>query len=147
MTSGASHALDVGLLLEEKMMSPRPFRFRRRTFSISFFALTLIAWLGPISTARAQFSYGYDSFVGYPQSQSYWNGVGYSGVYTDMSTQVHAAGSPEPYRGLAPYHQPPYGQFGRPYALSYQGRPAPVATAPPRAVVRRRGLLGKARGR
>ncbi len=103
----------------------------------------------PTSSARAQYSYGYDSFVGYPQSASFWNGAGYSGVYTDMSTQVHAAGTVEPYRGVAPYTQPPFGSFGS-NGLTYiprQPAVAPRANQAVRVVPRRRLVFGNARPR
>ena len=126
-------------------MNPRKFRLRMRILALSAFAC-----IGPISSTQAQFSLGYDSFVGYPQSQSYWAASGYSTPYTDRSTQVHAAGTAEPYRGLAPYIEPPYGQYGRANGLPVYGRPAAVAPVPARAVapvVRRRGLFGRMRGR
>ena len=148
-------------------MNPRIFRLRMRILPL--FALSAFACIGPTSSARAQFSQGHDSFVGYPQSQSYWAASGYSTPYTDQSTQVHAAGTPEPYRGLAPYIEPPYGQYGRANGLAINGRPATVATVPARAAVpvvrwrgagevigsaravapvaRRRGLFGRMRGR
>ena len=108
-----------------------------------------LAWLTP-SPARAQFTYGYNSVVTYPPSQAYWYGAGYSGVYTDTSTGVYVPGALAPFRGVAPYADPPFGQFARSNGLVVNARPNTVTVAPPpRPVVvqRRRGLLGRLRGR
>jgi hypothetical protein len=108
-----------------------------------------VAWLALSPAARAQYSYGHDSFVGYPQSQAYWYSAGYAGVYTDPTTGVYASGTVAPYRGVAPYMQPPYGQMGSSNGLTVYGSPYAVTNAPPRpvAVQRRRGLLARLRGR
>lgn len=128
---------------------------------LAFSAIAALSLLGPARSAKAQFSYGYDSFVNIPPAQAYWNGAGYGGPYTDPTTGVFAAGTQTPYRGLTPYMEPPYGQFGRSNGLNY-ARTAPVTTAPragaalapaPAQVrtttptVRRRGLFGRNRAR
>jgi hypothetical protein len=111
-----------------------------------------LAWLAP-SPAHAQFTYGYGSVVTYPQSAQYWYGAGYSGVYTDTSTGVFVPGSEAQFRGVAPYAQPPYNQYGSSNGLAAAtartartARTAPATTAPTRPTVvpqRRRGLLGR----
>jgi len=82
------------------------------------------------SSARAQFSYGYDSFVGYPQSQAFWYSSGYSPVYNDPTTGVFADGSVAGFRGVAPYYEPPFGQFGPVNGLNANGRPSGVTVTP-----------------
>jgi hypothetical protein len=128
--------------------TPMPPHRSRTLFGLALAAG--FAWLAPASDARAQYSYGYDSFVSYPPSATFWYNAGYSGVYTDTSTGVFADGTQAPFRGVAPYSEPPYGQFNRSNGLPYVGRTtAPAAAAPPRPAVvnRRRGLLGRVRGR
>ncbi|GAC1469641.1 MAG: hypothetical protein NVSMB9_13670 [Isosphaeraceae bacterium] len=105
--------------------------------------------LCPIA-ARAQVSYGYDSLVyGQIPAQSYYQGAGYLPVYTDPGTGVYMNGTQEPFRGVAPYEDPPYGVggLGRGNLLSTPGRRTNVL--PARQVIRprRRGRLGRMPGR
>jgi hypothetical protein len=121
----------------------------RRTFGLAL-AAGLFALL-PTSSARAQFSYGYDSFVyNVPSGASYWNAAGYSPVYTDPSTVTFPGNAVSPYRGVVPYYEPPTGTFGRPNTLSAYRPPVQgvtVAPARPAAPAPRRGLLGRIRRR
>jgi hypothetical protein len=89
--------------------------------------------LAPAPAAHAQFSYGYHSIVEYPPSQAYWNSSGFSPVYTDPTTGVTLDLQTELFRGVAPYTPPPFDQFGKTNALTYNGGKAgAVVVAPPR---------------
>lgn len=129
----------------------RPLRLRSRWGLLTVIASGL-AWLLPAGAARAQSSYGYDSFVyGAAPAQSYYANAGYSPIYSDPSTAEHAIGEQEPFRRVVPYAAPPYGMFGPSDGLTYV-YPAPANTAPARVQTqvvtpRRRGLLGRVRGR
>lgn len=111
-----------------------------------------LAWLAPVGAARAQSSYGYDSFVyGAAPAQSYYANAGYSPIYSDASTAEHAIGEQERFRRAAPYSTPPFGMFGPSDGLNY-AYPGAMNTAPARVQTqvvtpRRRGLLGRVRGR
>lgn len=131
-------------------MPPHPCRFPFPSRTLLGLAVAAgFCGLGPAPAARAQYSYGYDSFVYYPPAQTYWYSAGYSGVYTDQTTGAYLNGTQAPFRGVAPYAEPPVGQVGRGNGLTYYGRAGAVTTAPPPRVVvtRRRGLFGRVRGR
>lgn len=103
-----------------------------------------LAWMTPATPARAQFAYGYDSFMyGTPPPQTFWANAGFQSVYTDPSTGVFAGNEVTPPRTLAPYANPPYGAFQRGNGLPAVARPNPVAVGPVRrpAVRQRRGLI------
>lgn len=110
-----------------------------------------LAWLMPAATARAQSSYGYDSFVyGAAPAQMYYANSPYSSIYSDHSTAEHAINEQEMFRRVAPYSTPPYGAFGPSNGLNTYTYRNPIgrAPAPPQMVTpRRRGLLGRTRGR
>ena len=106
--------------------------------------------LMPATSARAQFSYGRDSFIygGYQPSMSYYNAPGYSQVYTDPSNGIYADGTALGPRVMTPYSQPPAGStFGQGtglptvYARPAQGPQAsvvrPTATTNPNIRMRR----------
>ena len=115
----------------------------RRTIGLSIAVGLLV--LGQAATARAQFSYGYDSYNygSYQPSMTYYYSSGYSRLYTDPSNGmggngVNFAGP----RTIAPYSQPPYGSFGagdRLPSVYAQGPAAAVAPvqAKPRGPLRR----------
>ena len=130
----------------------------RRTlgFALAAGVLTLL----PASSARAQSSYGYDSlFYNLPASEPYWYSAGFSGVYTDGTTNSFAAPAVAPMRSLAPNGQPPYSAFGQGNGLVNPGvaqaRVPAVSRAPAQSLVRqpvkgqpqRRTLFGRARRR
>jgi hypothetical protein len=122
----------------------------RRTFGLALAAGLLAATALPTSSAHAQFSYGYDSFVyNVPSGASGWYSAGYSGIYTDQTTASFAGNSVAPFRGVAPYYPPPYGAtFGRGSALpAYTPVVVTPAPARPVAVAPRRTLLRRLRGR
>ena len=116
---------------------------RRACLALTVAGLALVL---PAGSARAQSSYGYDSFLyGAPPAQSFWAGPAYPSMYTDPSTGVFSANSVAPYRGVAPYNEPPFGMIDRGANLPPITRQAPAAQAPARAQVvqpqPRRGLL------
>lgn len=103
-----------------------------------------LVWLLPATAARAQFGYGYDSFLyGSPPPQTFWAGAGFDSQYTDPSTGVFFNGEIASPRTVAPYAYPPYGAFQRGNGLPAVNRPFVMAPAPvrPAAVRRRRGLI------
>ena len=112
-----------------------------------FLAAAALAWLCPAASARAQFSYGYDSWIyggGVAPAQAWYNGFGYSSMYTDPSTAFYRSGTAVPPRPVAPYEEPPFGSFGRangvaPYAAP--AAPAVAAPVPPRVQAPRRGII------
>ena len=119
-----------------------------RAFPIALVA-GLLALL-PTSSARAQAAYGYDSWIyNVPSGASYWNAVGYPGLYTDRSTADFAGLEVAPFRGVAPYGQPPVGAFTSSNGLVVPSTPAAVAVAPVRqpARVQRRPFLRRLRAR
>jgi hypothetical protein len=84
----------------------------RRTIGLSI-AVGLLA-LGQASTARAQFSYGYDSYNygNYQPSMTYYYSSGYSRLYTDPSNGMGGNGyNVAGPKTVAPYVQPPFGSF------------------------------------
>jgi hypothetical protein len=93
-------------------------------------AAGLLALL-PTSSARAQAAYGYDSWVyDLPSGAMFWNGTGYSGVYTDRTAATFVDGAVAPFRGVAPYGQPPIGTFGLGNGLVVTNTPGAVVAAP-----------------
>ena len=118
--------------------------------ALSFAAAAGLLVILSTSSARAQAAYGYDSWIyNVPSSSMYWNGTGYTGVYTDRSTGIFAGSEFAPYRGVAPYGQPPVGAFGQNNGLSVATVPAagatPVQQQPAKA--QRRPLLKRLRAR
>jgi hypothetical protein len=113
-------------------------------------AAGLLALL-PTSSARAQAAYGYDSWVyDLPSGAAFWNGTAFSGVYTDRTTWTFAGDEVGPFRGVAPYGQPPMGAFGQGNGLVVSGAPGAVAAAPGQQQpvrVQRRPLLKRLRAR
>jgi hypothetical protein len=110
----------------------------RRTIGLSI-AVGLFV-LGHAAPARAQVSYGYDSYNlgNYQPSMTYYYTSGYSRMYTDPSNGMGGNGfnvaGPQT---VAPYVQPPFGSFGsggRLPSVYAQGPAATVARAPARAV-------------
>jgi hypothetical protein len=133
---------------EEKPMIPRRSRTRTRRRWVA--AVAGLSWAGfwlvllPVPAARAQYSYGYDSWVyGYMPSQAWWRGAGYSQIYTDPTNGVYPNGTLVPPRTVAPYQEPPFGTFGRGNALApgYAANGAPLVTAPPVPPAQRRGVI------
>ena len=98
--------------------------------------------------ARAQFSYGYNSWVNVPSAESAYASMGYQNIYTDPTTASFMNGTPGPLRTVAPYSAPPFGAYQQGNGLpTVATRPATVVAAPQRraVVVRRRGLLFRRR--
>jgi hypothetical protein len=109
-----------------------------------------LVWLLPTGSARAQYSYGYDSFVYYPPSQAYWGNAGFHSIYTDPTTGAFYNGSVAQNRTVVPpYANPPYGAFQQGNGLPrVSNRPltSPSAVPARQPVVRqRRGLFGRLR--
>lgn len=106
-----------------------------RAFPLAL-AASLLALL-PTSSARAQAAYGYDSWIyNVPSGASYWSNAGYPGLYTDRSTAEFAGLEVAPFRGVAPYGQPPSGAFVSGNGLMVPSTPAAVAVAPARQPAR-----------
>lgn len=102
----------------------------RRTIGLMI-AASLLACL-PASQANAQVSYGRDSLMygGYQPSMSYYNGPGYTQMYTDPSNAFYANGTALSPRGVAPYGQPAAGTFGQGSGMpTVYNRPALVPQA------------------
>jgi len=102
------------------------------------FAAALLAGL-PASQAKAQVSYGRDSlfYGGYQPSMSYYNGTGYTQMYTDPTNAFYANGTALSPRVAAPYGQPAPGTLGQSNGLPMvYARPTqvPQASARPAAV-------------
>jgi hypothetical protein len=123
-----------------------------RTFGLMLAAGLLSVW--PATAARAQFSYGHDSFVyGVQPSASYYYYSGYQSIYSDPGNGVYSPnGIPAPPRAVAPYYPPPFQQFDHSSGLNTSptlgSSPLVLAPAPPRRVVpQRRGLFGRMRGK
>ena len=111
----------------------------RRTFGLAAAGL-LTLWSA--SSAKAQFTYGYDSadYCTLP-SAAYYNADGYERMYTEMANGLYRAGTSEPFRGVAPYIAPPYGEFGRSDAIGdFRPTPAVTKSTPPAPKPRRRAL-------
>ena len=108
-----------------------------------------LVWLLPATAARAQYSYGYDSFVTLPPAQSFWYSSGYEAVYTDPSTGAYHNGQVVPNRTVAPYADPPYGQFrvgnGLPVVAARTTIATPATVRQPVVKSKKRGLLGRRR--
>lgn len=88
--------------------------------------------LWPDTAAHAQFSYGRDSFIyGGQPSMSYYNGTGYTQMYTNPSNGIYNAGTTLAPQVSAPYAQPPFGTFtpgnGLPAVYAQPARPGVVA--------------------
>jgi hypothetical protein len=114
-----------------------------RTRLLLIAAAAALVWLCPASAARAQFSYGYDSWIygGTAPAQLWYSGFGYSSMYVDPSTAFYQSGTAAPPRPLAPYEKPPFGSFGRANGVSPYAAPAPPAVAAPAGPPPRRGLI------
>jgi hypothetical protein len=121
--------------------------------SLVCLGFAVAAGLGLSHDARAQFSYGYDSFVNVPSAESHYFNMGYQNIYTDPTTVTYANGTAGPMRTIAPYVAPPFNAFQqgnglpavstRPAAVAVAAKPGVVAK--PQVVVRRRGLLFRRR--
>lgn len=114
----------------------------RRTIGLSI-AVGLLT-LGLTDTARAQFSYGYDSYNygSYQPSMTYYYSSGYSRMYTDPSNGMGGNGfNVAGPRTIAPYAQPPYGSsFGPVNGLPSVYARGPAAAVAPVPVNPRRPL-------
>ncbi len=116
---------------------------RPRRIRWGFVIAAGLVGVSPMTPARAQFSYGYDSFLyGTPPPQTFWADQGYPSVYTDPSTGVFQGREVTPPRTVAPYANPPYSAFQQGNGLPTVARPG-AAVAPVRrpAVRQRRGLI------
>ncbi len=109
-----------------------------RTFGLPIAVGLLV--VGQASTARAQSSYGYDSYNygNYQPSMTYYYNSGYSRIYTDASNGMGGNGyNVSGPRTVAPYVAPPYGTTFGPGGLpsvDARIRAAAVArAAPPKA--------------
>lgn len=127
-----------------------PRTLMRRTIGLTI-AAGLVAFL-PASQANAQVSYGRDSLMygGYQPSMSYYNGPGYTQMYTDPSNAFYANGTALSPRGVAPYGQPAAGTFGQGSGLpTVYNRPVqgPQASARPATVANPNAKFRRPAGR
>ncbi len=106
----------------------------RHTLGLAIAAALLAVW--PATPARAQFSYGRDSFIygGYTPSMSYYNGPGYTQMYTNPTNAFYAQGTTLAPQLAAPYTQPPYGSFT-------PGNGLPTVYAQPAQASQRSGVV------
>ena len=121
----------------------------RHTLGLTIAATLLALW--PATSAKAQFSYGRDSYIygGYQPSMSYYNAYGYNQMYTNPANGIYTAGTTLPPQVAAPYTQPPYGSFtpgsGLPTVYSQPAQVVPRSVVTPAPVVRVRRPLARRR--